>query len=209
MSTRSYDSTLRAEQARLTRARILDAARTLLLEGGYQSVTITALAETAGVSTQTIYNAVGNKAAVIKAVYDVTLAGDDDGRPMSDRPEFRALSEATDAASMLRAYAAFGRRIAERIGPLLSVLATHTDHDVRSFATTIDTERLHGNTITVNDLSRRFGLPRGMTRRRAIDTIWVLTAPELYDRLVHQRGWTPDDYEHWLASAMIAALGAA
>jgi len=37
----------------------------------------------------------------------------------------------------------------------------------------------------------------------------VLTAPELYDRLVRQRGWTPDDYEHWLASAMIAALGAA
>jgi len=48
-----------------------------------------------------------------------------------------------------------------------------------------------------------------MTRRRAIDSFWVLTAPELYDRLVRQRGWTPDDYEHWLASAMIAALGAA
>ena len=68
---------------------------------------------------------------------------------------------------------------------------------------------MHGTTITVNDLSRRFGLPSGMTRRRAIDTIWVLTAPELYDRLVRQRGWTPDDYEQWLASAMIAALGAA
>ena len=110
---------------------------------------------------------------------------------------------------MLRTYAALGRRIAERIGPLLAVLATHSDDDVRSFATTIDGERLNGNTITVNDLSRRFGLPRGMTSRRAIDTIWVLTAPELYDRLVRQRGWTPDDYEHWLASVMIAALGAA
>jgi hypothetical protein len=110
---------------------------------------------------------------------------------------------------MLRAYATFARRIGERIGPLLAVLATHTDDDVRAFVTATDTERLRGNTITVNALSRRFGLPAGMTRRRAIDTIWVLTAPELYDRLVRQRGWTPDDYEHWLASAMIAALGAA
>ena len=208
MSTRSYDTTLRAEQARMTRTRILDAARTLLLEGGYPSMTISALAETAGVSTQTIYNAVGNKAAVIKAVYDVTLAGDDDPRPMMERPEFRALTDATDAESMLRAYAAFGRRIAERIGPFLAVLSTHSDDDVRSFVTTIDTERLHGNTITVNAISRRFGLPNGMTRRRAIDTIWVLTAPETYDRLVRQRGWTSDDYEDWLASAMIAALGA-
>ena len=206
MSSRSYDSTLRAEQARMTRARILDAARSLLLERGYPSMTISALAETAGVSTQTIYNAVGNKAAVIKAVYDVTLAGDDDPLPMAERPEFRAVSEATDAASMLRAYAAFGRGISERIAPLLAVLTTHSDDDVRSFVTTTDTERLHGNTMTVNAISRRFGLPSGVTRRRAIDTVWALTAPELYDRLVRQRGWTPDDYEDWLASAMIAAL---
>lgn len=206
MSSRSYDSTLRAEQARMTRARILDAARSLLLERGYPSMTISALAETAGVSTQTIYNAVGNKAAVIKAVYDVTLAGDDDPLPMAERPEFRAVSDATDVASMLRAYAAFGRGISERIAPLLAVLTTHSDDDVRSFVTTTDTERLHGNTMTVNAISRRFGLPSGVTRRRAIDTVWALTAPELYDRLVRQRGWTPDDYEDWLASAMIAAL---
>lgn len=206
MSSRSYDSTLRAEQARMTRARILDAARSLLLERGYPSMTISALAETAGVSTQTIYNAVGNKAAVIKAVYDVTLAGDDDPLPMAERPEFRAVSDATDVASMLRAYAAFGRGISERIAPLLAVLTTHSDDDVRAFVTTTDTERLHGNTMTVNAISRRFGLPSGVTRRRAIDTVWALTAPELYDRLVRQRGWTPDDYEDWLASAMIAAL---
>src|SRR5918993_2361533 len=99
MSTRSYDSTLRLEQARLTRARIIDAARALLIEGGYESMTINAVAEAAGVSTQTIYNAVGNKAAIVKAVYDGTLAGGDEPRPMTERPEFRALADATDAAS--------------------------------------------------------------------------------------------------------------
>src|SRR4029079_9370743 len=103
MSTRSYDSALRSEQARLTRARILDAARALLLDGGAAGLTMAGLAAAADVSTQTIYNSVGGKAAVIKAVYDVPLAGDDDPRPMNDRPEFRALAAAADAPALLRA----------------------------------------------------------------------------------------------------------
>jgi AcrR family transcriptional regulator len=206
MSTRSYDSALRTEQARLTRVRILDAARTLLIDGGYQSMTIAALARAADVSTQTIYNAIGGKAAVIKAVYDVTLAGDDDPLAMIERPEFVAMTVATDPTTMLRAYAAFSRRIGERVGPLLAVLLANADDDVRAFAATIDGERLRGNGITVTQLAKRFGLPKGMTRQRATDIVWALTAPELFDRLVRQRGWTLGEYERWLGDAMIAAL---
>jgi AcrR family transcriptional regulator len=206
MSTRSYDSALRAEQARLTRARILDAARSLLLDGGYRAMTIAALARAADVSTQTIYNAVGAKAAVIKAVYDATLAGDDDPRPMSERPEFVAMTEAADPAAMLRAYAAFSRRIGARVGPVLAGLVANADDDVRAFAATIDGERLRGNGTMVASLSKRFGLPNGMTRQLATDIVWGLTAPELFDRFVRQRGWTLDQYERWLGDAMIAAL---
>jgi AcrR family transcriptional regulator len=206
MSTRSYDSALRTEQARLTRARILDAARALLLDGGYEAMTIGALARAADVSTQTIYNAVGGKAAVIKAAYDVALAGDDDPRPMSERPEFVAMTAADDPAAMLRAYAAFSRRIGERVGPLLAVLLIHADDEVRAFAATIDGERLRGNGTMVANLAKRFGLPSGMTRQRATDEVWGLTAPELFDRFVRQRGWTLDQYERWLGDALIAAL---
>jgi AcrR family transcriptional regulator len=206
MSTRSYDSTLRTEQARLTRARILDAARALLIDGGYQSMTIGALARSADVSTQTIYNAIGGKAAVIKAVYDVTLAGDDDPLVMIERPEFVAITAATDPTAMLRAYAAFSRHIGERVGPLLAVLLASADDDGRTFAATIDGERLRGNGTMVSNLAKRFGLPKGMTRQRATDIAWALTAPELFDRLVRQRGWTLDEYERWLGDAMIAAL---
>ena len=206
MSTRPYDSALRTEQARHTRARIVDAARRLLLEEGAPGLTIARLAKSADVSTQTIYNAVGGKAAVIKAVYDVTLAGDDDPRPMNDRPEFRALADAPDAAAMLRHYAALGRRIAERVGPLLTVLLANPDDDVRALAHTIDGERLRGNDTTVRHLAERFRLPPGLTRARATDIVWALTAPELFDRLVRQRGWSADDYERWLGDAMVGAL---
>ena len=208
MSRRPYDRTLRDEQARTTRARILESARQLLLAGGYQHLTIAALAESAGVSVQTIYNSVGNKAAVIKAVYDVTLAGDDDPRAMNDRPEFRALADAPDGASLLRAYAALSRSIAERVGPLLAVLLTNSDDEVRAFAATVEEERLRGNATMVGQFVRRFGLPPGLSRQRAIDIVWTLTSPEVFDRLIRQRSWSASEYERWLGNAMIAALTA-
>ncbi len=206
VSRRPYDRTLRDEQARATRARILEAAHRLLLADDYQNLTIAALAESAGVSVQTIYNSVGNKAAVVKAVYDVTLAGDDDPRAMNDRPEFLALADATDGPSMLRAYAALSRRIADRVGPLLTVLLTNSDDDVKAFAATIEAERLRGNATMIGHLVRRFGLPAGLSRRRAIDVVWTLTSPEVFDRLTRQRSWSANDYERWLGDAMIAAL---
>lgn len=206
MSTRSYDSALRVEHAALTRTRILEAARALLLEGGAPRLTIAGLAAAADVSPQTIYNSIGNKAAVIKSVYDVTLAGDDEPRPMNERPEFRAMADAADAASLLRHYARLARGIAERVGPLLAVLLAHADNDVQALATTIDGERHRGNSVTVRYLADRFGLPPGMSNEQATDILWALTAPEAYDRLVRQRGWSADAYEHWLGDAMVAAL---
>ena len=192
----------------MTRARIIDVARRLILAGGYQAMTISALADEAGVSNQTVYNAVGTKPEVVKALYDVTLAGDDDPRPMSERPAFQAMAAAPDAASLLRAYAAAGRLLSERVGPLLATLlaSAAADDDLRAFAETIDGERLRGNGMVVARLVEQFGLPVGWTAERAVDVLWVLTSPDTCDRLVRRRGWSYDEYEAWLGNAMVSAL---
>ena len=67
---RVYNTERRAEQARLTRVRIIDAARDLLLADGFFAMTVPLLAQRAGVSPQTVYNAIGGKAEVVKAVYE-------------------------------------------------------------------------------------------------------------------------------------------
>ena len=192
----------------MTRARIIEAARQLILTDGYQAMTIAALADAAGVSNQTVYNAVGTKPEVVKALYDVTLAGDDDPRPISERPAFQAMAAAPDAASLLRAYAAAGRLLSERVNPLLAVLLANAaaDDDLRAFAETIDGERLRGNGMLIARLAERFGLPAGLTAERAVDVVWVLTSPDTCDRLVRRRGWSYDEYEAWLAGAMASAL---
>ena len=77
---------LRADHSALTRRRILDAAGRLFAERGYLGATLAEVAAAAGVSVQTLYNSIGSKATLLKAVYDVTLAGDDEPVPMRERP---------------------------------------------------------------------------------------------------------------------------
>jgi AcrR family transcriptional regulator len=96
VAARCYSSEVRAEQSRATRQRVLGAAQALFLRRGYAGATVEAIANRAGVSVQTVYNTVGGKAALFKAVYDTMLAGDDDPIPIIERPTFRGMRAATD-----------------------------------------------------------------------------------------------------------------
>ncbi len=208
-SVRPYNSSRRADAAQQTRRRIIAAARQELLERGYQATTITALARRAGVSQQTIYNSVGSKAAVLKAVYDAQLAGDDEPIAMKDRPEFKAVQSQRSVAATLRAYAAMSRMITGRAGALLGAVFVEgpgSDAELRAFLGTIDRERRAGNMKVVTLIGDRFGLPKDLSFERAVDAIWTLTAPEIADRLVRQCHWSLNDYETWLASALINEL---
>ena len=61
---RNYNASLRQEQAQMTRQRILDAARRLLIKGTYSSVTMEDIAQEAGVAYQTVYAVFGKQAPV-------------------------------------------------------------------------------------------------------------------------------------------------
>ncbi len=199
----------RAEQVRASRGKVLGAARDLFLRRGYFGATIEAIAQRAGVSPQTVYNVVGGKAALLKAVYDATLAGDDEPVPMIERPSYRRIAAAEDARSCLAAYARFGREVLDRVGPLITVLfveGTGRDPDLRAFVDAVERERGRGTAATARHVAGRFGLRPGLTEAEAADVLWALTAPELADRLVRRRGWTLDRYEAWLAGAMADAL---
>ena len=75
---RAYNAERRREAAHRNRAAVLEACRDLLFRDGYQATTIRAVAERAGVSTETVYKTFGGKPGLVKALWDVTLAGDDE-----------------------------------------------------------------------------------------------------------------------------------
>ncbi|WP_347954537.1 TetR/AcrR family transcriptional regulator [Gordonia aichiensis] len=205
---RDYDNRARTAAARETRRRILAVARTSLVDDGYPALRISTLAAAAGVSPQTVYNAIGGKAEVLKAVYDVAVVGDDEPVPMSERPEFIRLAEATSPADWSSAYAHYTAELYRRIGDVVGAVlrpGEALDGGAGQFAETIDRERRIGTTHAVTALGARLGWPDSAVAP-TIDAVWVLNAPEVYDRLVRRSGWSVERYERWLARQLAACL---
>lgn len=206
---RAYDSPLRREQAAATEQRILRAAYELLVDEGYGGTTMAAVAARAGVSVQTVYKSVGSKPELLKRVYDVTLVGDDAPVPFAERPEVRAAYAETDPARFLALYAGLGRLLYVRLSPLLGILlagARSGDPDLVDFAATIDGERLVGATMVAQRLEELGALRPGLSVDQARDLVWTIDSPEVWHLLVERRGWTVDDWEAWVARALVNAV---
>jgi AcrR family transcriptional regulator len=204
-SRRTYDSSGRQEQARRRRAQILDACREGLLRHGYAGLTIRAVAEAAGVSQETVYKTFGGKRGLVKAMYDVTLAGDDAPVPMGDRPEVRALLAEPDPHGKIAAYARIARGVSERLGAVTAALATG-GAEAAELAAETDRERLAGVTAFVGHLAATGHLAAGRDPAQAADEAWLLTAPEVYRLCTTARGWPPERYEDWLRRMLTAAI---
>src|SRR3978361_144784 len=65
----------RQQQAAATRNEICRVAERLFLESGYVAPTIDAIARESGVAVQTIYNSVGNKAAILNKILERVVTG--------------------------------------------------------------------------------------------------------------------------------------
>ena len=209
VKTRAYDNARRAAAARRTEQRVVETAQRLLLERGYAGLAMADLAAEAGVSVPLLYKVFGPKPQLVKRIYDVLLAGDVDPEPVAERPALQALAGDPDPRGKLARYAALGRAMAERAGPLVSALlaaARAGEPELRAFAATIDRERLAGASALATHLAECGALSPALALDRARDLIWLHTAPDTYRLLVLERGWALDDYERWLATSLTAAL---
>lgn len=209
MSTpkRTYTSAIRADQARQTRQRVIAAAHRQFVAHGYTDTSIEAIARDAEVSQQTIYNTVGNKAALLAVAYDAALAGDEETVAIADRPEFQAVLAATDAHNCLELYAALGRQLAERAAPLVAmILAESGNPEVRALAASIEEQRAQGTRTVARHIAKRFGLRSGLTAKEASDVLWTLTAPEIPSRLIRDRKWTWGRYQDWFTDTLTNAM---
>ncbi len=51
----------------------------------------------------------------------------------------------------------------------------------------------------VRDVAEASPLREGLTVDRAADIVWTLNSTDVYLLLTSDRGWTPDEFEGWLA----------
>ena len=67
-------------------------------------------------------------------------------------------------------------------------------------------ERRGGATIVVDALLQKSRLKTGLDRAAAIDIVWVLTASDIFWRLVRAREWADAQYENWLGDTLCEQL---
>ena len=67
-------------------------------------------------------------------------------------------------------------------------------------------ERLASMARHAQRLAQDGHLRPGVSTEFARDVLWTYCAPEVYDLLVQQRGWSPERLGAWVSDAYIAAL---
>lgn len=204
---RQYASPTRDAQGAATRARIRQAAERLFLANGFVGTSMSDIATAADVSRPTVFNVFGSKAALLKEVADVCLAGDDEPLDLLERPGGRRILEAGTADQLLRAQANYAGEIMERVAPILAVIidAAAVDADARKLMVLQEEGRLLGMGAAVDRLAELGQLRPGITRRQAKESLWMLGGLEPW-RLAMKQGWSRRRYEQWFHTCARALL---
>lgn len=209
VKTRRYDSPVRRERARQTRAAVVQAAHRRFLSRGYAATTLTAVASDAGVSVDTIYAVFGSKRGLLSAVMDVNVGGDDEPTAVLEREAPQRMRAEGDQRTQLAMFAAGMAGELERMRPLDDVLrsAAAADPDVAAARhEQNDVQRHRAMTTVVGWIAFRGPLRDGLDLATAADLVWTLTSPEVHHMLLETRGWSRSQYEMWLRDTLTHAL---
>jgi AcrR family transcriptional regulator len=180
----------------------------LFLERGYAATTMTAIAEAADVSVETIYLSVGQKAALVRLLVETALSGADKPVPALEREAVREVRAEPDQRRRLRMFARLVCQVQERLAPIWRIVmqAAPGDAELMSLIQELN-ERHAGNMrLFVDHLAAAGGLRRGLAHELAADVVWAMNSPEFYHLLVHGRGWSGDMLEEWLAETWARLL---
>jgi len=194
---RRYSSPLRARRAAETREALLTAAHRLFVANGWVATGMRDVAAEAGVATETVYAYFSSKRALLRAVIDVAVVGDDRPVAVAERPEFAAMgrgrhSDRTAAAARLltsihgrtAAFAKVIREAAASDGEIADELRATRERQRRDVAAAA--ELIMGRAATVAER----------------DGLWAINSPEIYLLLVEGSGWTPEQYKAWIAETL-------
>lgn len=190
----------RQRQAQETKGRVVAAARQLMARDGWVATSIDAIAKQADVAPQTIYAAFGNKRALLEGMRAVMLRD-------SQIPGLMAqASTEPNASQRLRLWARLVRRQMETSYDVISIhrQAAAADPKVAADYREVLDSRARVFAEFIHDL--RADLAPDIDETTASDLLWSFSNEEIYRELVHERGWSPDRYEIWLANTLVAQL---
>jgi len=195
-------------RTRLARAAVVDAARTLFLERSYGATTIDAISALSDVPPATVYRLFSSKRGILKALLDVSIAGNDEAISMADRPLVRSILADPDPRNMVAGFVGVAAQVNVRTAAIYRILvsAAASDPDAAMLLDELTRQRQQGQGRVARALARARALRPTLRERDAGDIIHALVSPEVYGLLVVDRGWPPERYETWLTETLVDQL---
>ncbi|SRR6266851_2053686 len=192
----------RNARSRRSRAALLDATRELITEGGFDALTMAAVAERAGVSRRSAYLHFTTRAELVTALFGRLAETEDIGA---------SLQRVWDSPDAVTALAEWGRHLARIHPKILPVMqaaerARHVDPDAAALWSAGQRRWLAGARRLADWLAREERLAPPWTPATAADMIWSLMSPDLLHRLLDDRHWSPKRIGDHLAVLLTATF---
>src|SRR5215470_18064666 len=180
---------------------ICAAAHRLFSAKGYLATSIEDIAAEAGVARPTVFTAVGPKPAILKAVVDQAMSGDDAPVPVADRPWFTEALDEPDPVRSVHLHAHNLCWILQRVAPLLRALETAAavDEDAAALWADLRRQRRAGTGTIAANLAAKTTLR--CEEQMLADMLFTLP-PDAYHRLVHEESWPTEKFQAWLADLL-------
>lgn len=152
--------------------------------------------------------AFGSKPAILLEVVDQALAGDDEPVPVAHRSWFRPVWDATTSDQCADAYADVCVLIGRRASRVFEAVHRGADEggEVALLWERLQENRRAGAAMVIDRMIALQSPAAVDGRDRAVDVMWTLNDPALYQALVHASGWEEDAFRSWLARQMRASL---
>ncbi len=188
--------THRQRQALQTRRLIVDAASRLFLERGYGLTTMETIAAEAGVAVRTVYAIFKNKRAFLGEIRSALL---DQARTREIHEEAR---NQRDPQRRLEMIAHQSRLQWEFGGTMIAIHEGAAAVDLEAAAELREVLGGRRRIMTRFVAEMKDALRPDVDAGRAAATLLALAQPAVYRELVEISGWSPDQYEAWLAETL-------
>jgi AcrR family transcriptional regulator len=173
-------------RSRRTRAALLASARTILEERGFEALTMTAVADHAGVTRRAAYLHFASRAALVSALFDHIA----EAERLPD--SLARVWAAPDSVSALREWAAHLARYHPRLLAVDRAIerVRRTDPDAAAHRDRVAAAQLAGCRRLAAWLHREDRLAAPWTVPSAADMLYALISSDMIEALTVDRGWS-------------------
>ncbi|MFI5731223.1 TetR/AcrR family transcriptional regulator [Kribbella sp. NPDC051587] len=188
----------RQAQAEETRIRIAQSARRLFAAQGYGATSIDAIAKDAGVATRTVYSAFGTKREILSLICDLWLA---EAGAMERAHQVFAIEDPT---ARLRGAANWLTNLYAAGFDVVLIFEAATDESPETKA--LLRAKLAGRNQVMDAIIESLKAELRIPLKQAQAVYRALAAPGVYQELVDESGWTPTEFEQFVADSLTRQL---